>query len=105
VGGRGNIFHLFISEDVDTDEMDLRVTVFPGLRGGHLNDLAGTAFYDNVTVFAERRTLHRESERGTCASLLELLVVLLIVRHDGGIRRENKKQLQKLCAIVESDWA
>jgi hypothetical protein len=28
---------------IDGDEMDFRVTMLPGFRGGHVHDLAGTA--------------------------------------------------------------
>ena len=60
--------------------MDLGVSVLAGLGGGHLHDLAGTAWgtvrcrhrrlretrtlHDDVPVLAKGRALHGEGERG-----------------------------------------
>jgi hypothetical protein len=50
VSGRAELLQLLVGENIDGDEMDLGVTVLAGLRGAHLNDLAGTTLDDNVTV-------------------------------------------------------
>lgn len=70
VGGGAEFFKLLGSEDVDTDQMDLGVTVLASLGGGHVDDLAGTALDDDVAVLAEGRTLHREGVGGTSISLV-----------------------------------
>lgn len=70
VGGRAKFFKLLAGEDVDTDEMDLGVTVLSGLGGGHVYDLAGAALDDDGTVLAQSRTLHGESGRRTGIALV-----------------------------------
>ena len=78
--GRGrNVFVLLGGEDVDGDKVDLGVTVLAGLGGGHVDDLAGAALDDDVTVLTQSRALHREGERGTGIGGLEGSVVLLVV--------------------------
>jgi len=79
VGGRRDIFHFFAGEDVDGYKVDFGVTVLTGLRGGHLNDLAGTALDDDVPVLAKGRALHRERCRGPSIGLLKGVLVLLVV--------------------------
>ena len=71
MGGRGQIFQLLAVEDVEGDQMDLRVTVLSSLRGGHVDDLAGTALDDDVTVLPKGRTLHGEGQRSTSVGALE----------------------------------
>lgn len=60
VGGRAQFFELLSSEDVDTNKMDLGVTVLASLGGRHVHNLAGSALDDNGTVLSEGRALHRE---------------------------------------------
>jgi len=52
VGGGRDIFHLFASEDIDSDKMDLSVAVLASLGGGHVHDLARAALDYNVAVLA-----------------------------------------------------
>ncbi len=40
MGGRAEFFKLLASEDIDSDQMDLGVTVLASLGGGHVDDLA-----------------------------------------------------------------
>jgi len=79
-----DIFQFFTRENVDGDEMDLGMSVLSSLGSRHIDDFAGAAFYDDMAVFAESRTLHGVGERGACAGPLEGLVVSLIVRHRCG---------------------
>lgn len=75
--GRGaKIFQLLASEDVDSDEMDLGVTVLAGLRGRHLDDLAGTALDNDEAVLPQGRTLHRVGGGGTGIGALEGVLML-----------------------------
>lgn len=76
MGRRGQIFKLLASEDVNSDEMDLRVAMFAGLGGGHLDDLAGTLFDDHETVLPQGRTLHGVGGRGTSIGALEGVLML-----------------------------
>lgn len=73
---RGQIFELLASEDVNSDEMDLRVAMFAGLGGGHLDDLAGTLFDDHETVLPQGRTLHGVGGRGTGIGALKGMLML-----------------------------
>lgn len=57
VGGGAEIFVFLAGEDIDGDQMDLGVTVLAGLRGRHINDLAGASLDDNETVLSEGRAL------------------------------------------------
>ena len=50
VGGRAQFFELLAGEDINTDEMDLGVTVLAGLGSAHVDNLAGTALDDDVTT-------------------------------------------------------
>ena len=79
VGGGRQILELLAGEDVNGDQVDLGVTVLAGLGGRHVNDLAGTALDDNVSVLAESRALEREGQGSTGGGTLELNVVLLVV--------------------------
>lgn len=58
MGGGGEIFQLLAGEDVDGDDVNLGVTVLASLGGRHINDLAGAALDDNVTVLSQSGTLH-----------------------------------------------
>lgn len=76
VGRRAQLFELLAGEDVDGDQMDLGVTVLSGLRGGHVDDLAGTALDHDVTVLTQSRALHRERGRGAGIDALEGVIML-----------------------------
>lgn len=75
VGGRAKIFVLLLGEDVEGDEVDLGVTVLTSLGGRHIDDLAGTALDDNVTVLAQGGTLHRVGGRSASIGGFEGLVL------------------------------
>jgi hypothetical protein len=53
------------------------MTVFAGLGGGHIYNLAGATFDDNVTILPKRRALHRVSGRGAGIGALKGMLVLL----------------------------
>jgi hypothetical protein len=81
VVGRGReIFQLLAGEDVDGDQVDLSVTMLASLRSGHLDNLAGAALDDNVTVLPQSRALHGESGGGASIGGLEGVLMLLITR-------------------------
>jgi len=82
VGGWTDIFQFLSGKDIDSNEMDFCVTVLPSLGSGHVNDLAWSAFDDDMSVFPQGRALHRESEGRAGASLFKGLMLLFIVRHD-----------------------
>lgn len=66
------MYSLFAGEDVDADHVDLGVAVLAGLGGGHFDDLARTSLQHDVTIFAQRRALHREGGGRTGVSGLEV---------------------------------
>jgi hypothetical protein len=82
VGGGGQVFELFASENIKSDKMDLGVTVLTSLAGAHINDLAWTTLYNNVVILTESRGLHGVGFRGTGCGCLEgfILVSLFPVR-------------------------
>jgi hypothetical protein len=59
--------------------MDLGVAMLSGLGGTHLNNLAGTALDDDMSVLTQSRALHRKGGRSPGRGLLKGVVVLLIV--------------------------
>lgn len=79
MGGGAEFFELLGGEDVDGDEMDLGVAVLAGLRGGHLDNLAGTVLDDDETVLPQRRTLHGVGLGGTGIGALEGVLMLLVI--------------------------
>jgi len=89
VGGGAKIFELLASEDVNGDEMDLGVTVLAGLRGAHLDNLAGAALDNDETVLAKCRALHGVSGRGASISALE--GVLMLLEREISRRRPQRK--------------
>ena len=76
VGGWAQIFQLLASEDVDGNKMDFGVTVLAGLGSRHADDLAGTALDNNQLVLAKSRALLGSGQRGTGASLDEVMIML-----------------------------
>ena len=48
VGGGAQLLELLSGKDVDSDQMDLCVTVLAGLGGAHLDNLAGPALDHDV---------------------------------------------------------
>ena len=78
VGGRRQVFEFLASEDVDGSKMDLGVTVFASLGGGHFDDLAGTTFDDDETVLPQGGALHWVSSRGASIGTIEGVLMLCI---------------------------
>lgn len=76
MGGRAELFQLLGGEDVDGDQMDLGVSVLAGLRGGHLNDLAGAVLDDDEAVLPQSRALHGVRLGGTGIGALEGVLML-----------------------------
>jgi hypothetical protein len=81
VRGRTDIFQFLAGEDIDGDKVNFGMPVLTGLRGRHVHDLAGATLYNDVTVLAKGRALHREGEGGPGTGLLKGLVMLFVVRH------------------------
>ncbi len=78
VGGGRQIFQLLVGEDIESRQVDLCVTVFASLGGGHVDDLAGTALDDDKAVLSQGRALHRVGEGGaSVAGGLEGVLMLL----------------------------
>jgi len=84
VGGRAQILELLAGEDVDSDEMDLGVTVLSSLGGGHVNNLAGATLDHNEAVLAQGGALHGVGRRGTGVDGVEVVLMLRIVGHLDG---------------------
>lgn len=79
--GRGaKIFQLLASEDIDSDKMNLGVTVLSGFGGAHFDDLARAALDDDETVLAERGTLLGICGRGASIGALESVLMLSSLR-------------------------
>lgn len=76
VGGRGEIFQLLASKDIDGDQVNLSVTVLASLGGRHVDDLAGTVLDDDEAVLPQSRALHGEGGRGASIGRLEGVLVL-----------------------------
>ena len=84
MGGGAKIFELLASEDVNSDKMDLGMSVLAGLRGAHFDNLAGAVLDAHETVLAKRRALHRVG--GRCARIGALEGVLMLCRYCQGAR-------------------
>lgn len=76
VGGGAKIFKLLASEDINCNEMDLRVTVLAGFGSAHFDNLAGATLDDDESVLAERRALHRIGGGSTSIGALEGVLML-----------------------------
>jgi hypothetical protein len=78
VVGRGaKFFELLASEDVDSNQMDLGVTVLASLGGRHIDDLARAVLDHDESVLSQGGTLHRESGRGARIGGVESVFMLL----------------------------
>jgi hypothetical protein len=64
MGGWAEFFELLAGEDIDSDEMDLGVTVLTSLGGGHVDDLARAILDHNEAVLPQGRALHGKGGRG-----------------------------------------
>ena len=80
MGGWAQFFEFLASEDVDSDKMDLGVTVLAGLGGGHFDNLAWTVLDHDETVLAQSRALHWEGGRGTGIGALEGVLLMLVAQ-------------------------
>jgi len=78
VSGGAEILVLLASEDIKTNDVDLRVTVLASLGGGHINDLAGETLENDKAVLAKSAALHRE---GIGSGLLGRLEIVVFFRH------------------------
>jgi hypothetical protein len=76
VGGWREIFQLLAREDVECDQVNLCVAVLSSLGGGHVDNLAGTAFDDDEAVLSQGRALHGVGKGG--ASIGGLKGVLML---------------------------
>lgn len=76
VGGGRQILKLLAGEDINGDQVNLGVTVLSSLGGGHVDDLAGTALNDDVTVLTQSRALHGVGGRRASIGGLEGFDVL-----------------------------
>jgi len=81
VSGGAKLLQLLTSEDVNRDKVDLGMTMFPGLGGGHIDNFAGTILNNNETVLPQGRALHRVSSGCTRISGVERVLMLCIIRH------------------------
>jgi len=81
VGGGAKFFEFLASEDIDSNKMDLGVTVLASLGGGHVDDLARAVLDANEAVLSQGRALHGESGRGASIGGLESVFMLRVVRH------------------------
>jgi len=82
VGGWAQFFELLAGEDINGNEMNLRMTVLASLGGGHVDDLAGTILDNDEAVLSQGRALHRESGRSASIGRLEGVLMLgIVVRH------------------------
>jgi len=73
--------------------VDLGVSVLAGLRGAHLDDLAGTTLDDDVSVLTQSRTLHGVSGGRAGGSGLEGVIVLIVIGSGVGhfVREYSRK--------------
>lgn len=72
------IFQLLAGEDVESDQVNLCVTVLASLGGGHVDNLAWAALDDNESVLSQGGTLDWVGGRGAgVASGLEGVLMLV----------------------------
>jgi len=81
VGGWAKFFELLAGEDINSNQMNLGVTVLSSLGGGHVDDLAGTVLDANETVLSQGRALHGVGGRRAGIGGVEGVLMLGIVRH------------------------
>ena len=76
MGGGAEIFEFLLSEDVDSNQMNLGVAVLARLGGRHVDDLAGAILDDHEAVLPQSRALHGKSGRGTGIGGVEGVLML-----------------------------
>jgi len=81
VGGWAKFFKLLAGEDIDSDEMDLGVTVLTSLGGRHVDDLTWAILDADEAVLPQGRALHGVSGRGTSIGALKGVFMLSVVSH------------------------
>merc|ERR1719263_1492208 len=72
VGGRAKVLKLLAREDVDGDDVGLRVAVLASLGSGEVDDLGGLALDHNVATLSNFTALHRVDVGRTSVGGLEL---------------------------------
>lgn len=78
VVGRGRqIFKFLSGKDVNSDEMDLCMSVFSSLGSRHVDNFARTTFDDHESVLPQCRTLHGKGRRCTGIGAFEMMLMLL----------------------------
>jgi hypothetical protein len=96
VGRWAKIFKLLSGEDVDSDKMDLGVTVLSSLGGRHIDNLAWTTLNNDVTVLPQGRALHGVGSRSSGIGGIESVFMLqrrftISIRScDGNFRRQSE---------------
>ena len=78
MGRRAELFKLLGGEDVNSDQVNLGVTVLASLGGGHFDDLARAVLDDDETVLPQSRALHGVGLRSTGIGALEGVLMLRI---------------------------
>jgi len=94
VGGWAEFFELLLGEDIDSDEMDLGVTVLTGLGGRHVDNLARAVLDTDETVLSQGRTLHGVG--GGCTSIGGIEGVLMLRVIDGVFSRHLERILRRV---------
>lgn len=104
VGGRTEIFELLTGEDIDGDKMDFGVTVLAGLRGTHLDNLAGAALNDDKAVLPQGRALHWISGRSASIGALKCVLMLFAIElvHNEFVGWANGSSKPEFCRGVEN---
>jgi len=77
VGGRAKFLKFLASENINSNEMDLGMSVLASLRSRHVDDLARAALDDDEAVLSQSRALHRKGGRGTGIGRLESVRFML----------------------------
>lgn len=98
------IFELLSGEDINSDKMNLGMSVLSSLRGAHLYDFARALFDANETILAKRRALHGIGGGGASIGALEGVVILyrhgqqvpMAIRMVGAMGWENRN---KKCSL------
>jgi len=81
VGGWAKFFEFLSGEDIDSNKMDLGVTVLTSLGGRHIDNLARAVLDADEAVLSQGRTLHGVGSRGTGIGTLEGVFMLSVVGH------------------------
>lgn len=88
VGRGGNLFVLLASEDVNSSNVGLGVSVLAGLRGGHLDNLAREALQQNDLALLDLTSADRLGLGGigSCLQVVSAITIMLS-RHDLAVCR------------------